>query len=111
MRVIFPSMSVIIERTPIIYSLPQPPGIMTQATAVANPYALGIARFVAGLTCDAIPADVRQRAKLLMLDAFGCALYGADLAGARSDARPRRRGERWRTGAAAHNRMRKSADA
>jgi len=44
-----------------------------------NPYTRGIAEFVSGLKYDAIPADVRHRAKLLMLDSLGCALYGADL--------------------------------
>ena len=51
---------------------------MTQ-TAAANPQTLGVAQFVAHLTCDVIPAEVRQRAKLLMLDALGCGLYGARL--------------------------------
>jgi 2-methylcitrate dehydratase PrpD len=44
-----------------------------------NPYTRGIAEFVAGLGHDAIPREVRERAKLLMLDALGCALYGAHL--------------------------------
>jgi 2-methylcitrate dehydratase PrpD len=44
-----------------------------------NPYTRGIAKFVSGLRYEAIPAEVRQRIKLLMLDSFGCALYGADL--------------------------------
>jgi 2-methylcitrate dehydratase PrpD len=44
-----------------------------------NPYTRGIAEFVSGLRYDAIPREVRERAKLLMLDAFGCALYGAHL--------------------------------
>jgi len=44
-----------------------------------NPYTRGIAEFVSGLRYDAIPAEVRQRIKLLMLDSLGCALYGADL--------------------------------
>src|SRR5687768_1951840 len=38
-----------------------------------------MAEFVAGLRYEAIPAGVRERIKLLMLDAFGCALYGAEL--------------------------------
>ena len=38
-----------------------------------------IAQFVAELRYDAVPREVRERIKLLMLDAFGCALYGADL--------------------------------
>jgi len=44
-----------------------------------NPYTRGIADFVSSLKYDAIPEDVRHRLKLLMLDALGCALYGADL--------------------------------
>src|SRR6476661_7820827 len=44
-----------------------------------NPYTLGIAKFVSGLKYEAIPADVRSRIKLLMLDSLGCALYGANL--------------------------------
>jgi aconitate decarboxylase len=43
------------------------------------PYTRGIATFVAGLRYEAIPDDVRQRIKLLILDALGCGLYGADL--------------------------------
>jgi 2-methylcitrate dehydratase PrpD len=44
-----------------------------------NPYTRGIAEFVSGLQYEKIPEVVRTRAKLLMLDALGCALYGADL--------------------------------
>ena len=51
---------------------------MSQSSA-DNPYTQGVADFIAGLTYDAIPAEVRQRIKLLMLDAFGCGLYAADL--------------------------------
>src|SRR5262249_43417469 len=46
---------------------------------MANPYTRGMAEFVAGLQYRAIPAEVRQRGKLLILDALGCALYGARL--------------------------------
>lgn len=45
----------------------------------ANPYTGGVAAFVSGLRYDDIPEDVRARIKLLMLDSFGCALYGGDL--------------------------------
>src|SRR5256886_15009873 len=38
-----------------------------------------MAEFVAGLQYERIPADVRERLKLLILDALGCALYGAEL--------------------------------
>jgi 2-methylcitrate dehydratase PrpD len=44
-----------------------------------NAYTRGLAGFIAGLSYEAVPEAVRQRAKLLMLDAVGCALYGADL--------------------------------
>jgi aconitate decarboxylase len=44
-----------------------------------NPYTRGMAGFIAGLAYDAIPAEVRQRIKLLILDALGCGLYGAAL--------------------------------
>src|SRR3954470_12357209 len=39
----------------------------------------GVAEFVAGLRYEQIPGDVRERLKLLILDALGCALYGAEL--------------------------------
>jgi aconitate decarboxylase len=38
-----------------------------------------IAQFVSDLTYDAIPQEVRDRIKLLILDAIGCGLYGARL--------------------------------
>ena len=38
-----------------------------------------VAEFVSGLTYDRIPAEVRDRIKLLILDSLGCALYGANL--------------------------------
>ena len=44
-----------------------------------NRYTRGIAEFVAGLAYDAIPREVRERIKLLVLDALGCALHGAHL--------------------------------
>ncbi|MFN7086242.1 MAG: MmgE/PrpD family protein [Burkholderiales bacterium] len=44
-----------------------------------NRYTRGIAQFVSGLRYEAIPAEVRSRIKLLMLDSLGCALYGAGL--------------------------------
>jgi aconitate decarboxylase len=52
---------------------------MGQASGSENPYTLGIARFVAGLTYEAIPQEVRDRIKLLMLDSLGCAIFGAEL--------------------------------
>ena len=45
----------------------------------SNPYTRGVAEFVSGLRYEAIPRDVRERAKLLILDSLGCALYGAHL--------------------------------
>ena len=44
-----------------------------------NKYTRGMAEFVANLRYDDIPAEVRQRLKLLMLDSLGCAVYGAQL--------------------------------
>jgi len=49
------------------------------SAAADNRYTRGIAEFVSGLSFSAIPRDVRERAKLLILDALGCALYGAHL--------------------------------
>ena len=44
-----------------------------------NFYTRGIAEFVAGLSYDAIPAEVIDRIKLLVLDSLGCAIFGAEL--------------------------------
>ena len=44
-----------------------------------NPQTQGLAQFVSGITYEQIPAEVRERLKLLILDALGCALYGAEL--------------------------------
>ena len=44
-----------------------------------NVHTRRIAEFVSGLTYDQIPADVRERIKLLMLNSLGCAIYGANL--------------------------------
>ena len=52
---------------------------MAHAATHDNPYTRGMAEFVAGLNFDAIPIEVKTRIKLLMLDALGCALYGAHL--------------------------------
>jgi len=46
---------------------------------VDNRYTRGLAEFASGLTYEAIPPEVRERLKLLILDALGCALYGAQL--------------------------------
>jgi aconitate decarboxylase len=52
---------------------------MSHEASTDNPYTRGIAEFVSNLRYEAIPPEVRDRIKLLMLDSFGCALYGADL--------------------------------
>jgi hypothetical protein len=44
-----------------------------------NPYTRGVAQFVSGLRYEDIPGEVLERIKLLILDSFGCALYGTDL--------------------------------
>jgi aconitate decarboxylase len=44
-----------------------------------NVHTRRIAEFVSGLTYEQIPAAVRERIKLLILDSLGCAIYGADL--------------------------------
>src|SRR5579862_7407664 len=44
-----------------------------------NVHTRRIAEFVSGLTYEQIPAEVRDRIKLLILDSLGCALYGANL--------------------------------
>src|SRR5579863_1910325 len=52
---------------------------MTHENDSANPYTQGMAAFVSGLRYERIPGEVIERIKLLILDAFGCAIYGADL--------------------------------
>ena len=52
---------------------------MSHEATTDNPYTRGIAEFVSGLRYEAIPPAVLTRIKLLMLDALGCAIYGADL--------------------------------
>ena len=42
-------------------------------------YTRGIAAFVSNLTYERIPSAVISRIKLLMLDAFGCAIFGTGL--------------------------------
>jgi len=44
-----------------------------------NPQTQGLAEFISGIRYEQIPAEVRERLKLLILDALGCALYGAEL--------------------------------
>lgn len=52
---------------------------MSTHETVDNIHTRAIAEFVSGLTFEAIPEEVRERCKLLILDSLGCALYGADL--------------------------------
>ncbi len=49
------------------------------ASGGGNPQTRGIASFVVRLEYERIPAAVVGRIKLLILDAFGCALYGTAL--------------------------------
>jgi 2-methylcitrate dehydratase PrpD len=44
---------------------------------VSKTHTRRIAEFVSGLGYDAIPSQVRERIKLLILDAIGCGIYGA----------------------------------
>jgi 2-methylcitrate dehydratase PrpD len=52
---------------------------MAHSGDAGNPHTAAIGRFVSGFRYEKIPGDVRRRIKLLVLDALGCALYGADL--------------------------------
>jgi len=52
---------------------------MAKHASVDNAHTRRIAEFVSGLTYDRIPAEVRERIKLLILDSLGCAIYGAAL--------------------------------
>lgn len=52
---------------------------MSEHVKTDNPHTCAIAGFVSGLTYEAIPEEVRERCKLLILDSLGCALYGADM--------------------------------
>jgi aconitate decarboxylase len=52
---------------------------MDAHAGTSNVYTRAIAEFVSQLTYEKIPADVRERIKLLMLDSLGCAIYGANL--------------------------------
>ncbi|HYL26154.1 MAG TPA: MmgE/PrpD family protein, partial [Burkholderiales bacterium] len=44
-----------------------------------NSYTRGLAQFISAMSYEALPSEVRERLKLLILDALGCALYGAEL--------------------------------
>ena len=52
---------------------------MAAKTEFDNTHTRRIAAFVAGLRYEDVPAAVRARIKLLVLDSLGCALYGANL--------------------------------
>lgn len=52
---------------------------MAKHASVDNAHTRRIAEFVSGLSYDRIPAEVRERIKLLILDSLGCAIYGAAL--------------------------------
>jgi 2-methylcitrate dehydratase PrpD len=52
---------------------------MADHAGTDNVHTRRIAEFVSTLTYDRVPADVRERVKLLILDSLGCAIYGADL--------------------------------
>jgi 2-methylcitrate dehydratase PrpD len=52
---------------------------MAEHSASDNIHTRRIAEFVAGVQHEQIPAEVRDRLKLLMLDALGCGIYGAGL--------------------------------
>src|SRR5580700_2347052 len=52
---------------------------MAEHGTINNVHTRKIAEFVSGLGYEHIPAEVRERIKLLILDSLGCAIYGADL--------------------------------
>jgi aconitate decarboxylase len=52
---------------------------MTEHAGADNVHTRRMAEFVATLTYERIPAEVRERIKLLILDSLGCAIYGAAL--------------------------------
>lgn len=54
-------------------------GAPATSTGSATSYTRDMAAYVAGLRYEDIPAEVIERIKLLILDSFGCALYGASL--------------------------------
>jgi 2-methylcitrate dehydratase PrpD len=52
---------------------------MGEHASVDNVHTRRIAEFVSALSHDRIPAEVRERIKLLILDSIGCAIYSVDL--------------------------------
>src|SRR4051794_30495662 len=54
--------------------------LMGEHAGADNVHTRQIAEFVAALSYERIPAEVRERIKLLILDSIGCAIYSVDLA-------------------------------
>src|SRR5262245_60119215 len=52
---------------------------MAEHPETDNLHTRRIAEFVSKLTYEQIPAEVRERIRLLILDSLGCAIYGASL--------------------------------
>ena len=52
---------------------------MAEAATAPNSYTRRIAEFVSRAKYEHVPAEVRERLKLLILDSLGCAIYGANL--------------------------------
>ena len=54
---------------------------MAEHSGSNNIHTRRIADFVSQLRYEQIPGDVRERIKLLILDALGCGIYGAHKGG------------------------------
>jgi aconitate decarboxylase len=54
-------------------------GIAEASTEVPAPFTTAISEFVSGLHFEQIPADVVERIQLLILDSFGCGVFGSRL--------------------------------
>jgi aconitate decarboxylase len=52
---------------------------MAEHSGTDNVHTRKVADFIAKLSYERIPAEIRERVKLLILDSLGCALYGANL--------------------------------
>ena len=50
---------------------------MKQDAKIDDTYTRGIASYVSRLRYEDIPAEVRERLKLVMLDSLGCGIYAA----------------------------------
>lgn len=55
---------------------------MSNASTIGNLHTQRIADFVSGLRYEAIPAEVIERIKLMILDSMGCAVFGTESNGA-----------------------------